>query len=160
MWLFLMVSTAHAAKPVAPNALPLDQRARIALVKAAAYLQSISTNGGYVGSYSLDLQQRYGEGLYEKTRTEEIWVQPPGTPSVGKALLRAHRVTDDAQHLTTARAAGPVAGLFFVGYVGVVDGRFYGCVAVWFVGIYEFSDEGSDEGMNDGMNKRTNNLKD
>ena len=104
--LLLMVGTAHAAKPVVTDALPLDQRAHIALVKAAAYLQSISTNGGYVGIYSLDLQQRYGEGLYEKTSTGEIWVQPPGTPSVGKALLRAHRVTDDAQYLTAARAAG------------------------------------------------------
>ena len=101
-----MVSTAHAAKPVVPNTLPLDQRARIALVKAAAYLQSISTNGGYVGIYSLDLQQRYGEGLYEKARAEEIWVQPPGTPSVGKALLRAYRITGDAQYLDAARAAG------------------------------------------------------
>ena len=87
--LLLMVGATDAAKPVVTAALPLDQRARSALAKAAAYLQAISTNGGYVGIYSLDLQQRYGEGLYEKARAEEIWVQPPGTPSVGNALLRA-----------------------------------------------------------------------
>ena len=104
--LLLMVGATDAAKPVVTAALPLDQRARSALAKAAAYLQAISTNGGYVGIYSLDLQQRYGEGLYEKARAEEIWVQPPGTPSVGKALLRAYRITGDAQYLDAARAAG------------------------------------------------------
>lgn len=104
--LLLAVGTAHATKSIVTEDLPLDQRARIALAKAVTYLQSISTKGGYLGIYSLDLQQRYGEGLYEKARAEEIWVQPPGTPSVGKALLRAHRVTGDAQYLTAARAAG------------------------------------------------------
>lgn len=88
------------------RAADLGLQARSALEKATAYLQSIATNGGYVGIYSLDLQQRYGESLYESARPGEIWVQPPGTPSVGKVFLRAYRATGDERYLTAARAAG------------------------------------------------------
>ena len=81
--LLLAICSVDAARPVVSEDRPLDQQVRAALAKAATFLQSISTHGGYVGIYSHDLQQRYGEGLYEKARAEEIWVQPPGTPSVG-----------------------------------------------------------------------------
>ena len=53
----------------------LAGEAESAMKKAADYFRSISTNGGYVGIYSLDLQKRYGESLYEKARPNEIWVQ-------------------------------------------------------------------------------------
>ena len=104
--LLLAICTVDAARPVVSEDRPLDQQVRAALAKAATYLQSISTHGGYVGIYSHDLQQRYGEGLYEKAGASEIWVQPPGTPSIGKALLRTHRVTGDQQYLAIARDAG------------------------------------------------------
>jgi len=81
----------------------LAESARGALAKATAYLGSISTNGGYVGIYSLDLKRRYGESIYEKARANEIWVQPPGTPSVGKAFLRAYKATKNQRYLTAAR---------------------------------------------------------
>jgi pectate lyase-like protein len=79
------------------------EQARRSLEKATDYLGSISTNGGYVGIYSLDLKQRFGESKYEKARTNEIWVQPPGTPSVGKAFLHAYNATNDKRYLTAAR---------------------------------------------------------
>jgi len=79
------------------------EQARRSLEKATDYLGSISTNGGYVGIYSLDLKQRFGESKYEKARANEIWVQPPGTPSVGKAFLRAYKATNDQRYLTAAR---------------------------------------------------------
>ncbi len=79
---------------------------RQALGLAAGFLRSISTNGGYVGIYSLDLKKRYGEAIYEKARPTQIWVQPPGTPSVGEVFLRAHRVTGDQEYLDLARYAG------------------------------------------------------
>jgi len=81
----------------------LADQARRSLAKATEFLGSISTNGGYVGIYSTDLKLRFGESKYEKTRANEIWVQPPGTPSVGKAFLRAYKATDDKQYLTAAR---------------------------------------------------------
>ncbi len=74
--------------------------------RAATFLKSISTHGGYAGIYSLDLQERFGEGLYERAALNEIWIQPPGTPSVGAVFLRLFRVTQDQVYLTLARDAG------------------------------------------------------
>jgi len=76
------------------------------LRKAAAYFQSISTSGGYAGIYSLDLEKRYGEGLYEPVSPTQIWVQPPGTPAIGDSLLRAHLITGESMYLAAAREAG------------------------------------------------------
>ena len=77
--------------------------AKAAMKKAASYFRSISTNGGYVGIYSLDLQERYGEAVYEKAGPSEIWVQPPGTPTVGQCYLRAWKVTGDKFYFDAAR---------------------------------------------------------
>ena len=74
----------------------------IALENATGYLRSISTEGGYLWSYSADLEQRWGE---TKATPSQIWVQPPGTPTVGMALLRAWKVTGNSAHLKAAEAA-------------------------------------------------------
>jgi len=79
---------------------------RDAMAKAAGYFTSISTNGGWAGIYSLDLTHRWGESLGEMARPTEVWVQPPGTPTVGKTLLRAFRVTGDRRYLAAARNTG------------------------------------------------------
>jgi len=81
---------------------PLAREARAALEKATAFMRSISTEGGYLWKYSLDLQERAGE---TKATATQIWIQPPGTPSVGMAFLRAYEVTKDARYLDAARAA-------------------------------------------------------
>jgi len=92
----LVVPAALAAEP------GLLTGARAALEKATTYLRSISTEGGYLWRYSLDLQQRAGE---TKATATQVWVQPPGTPSVGMAFLRAYQATQDARYLDAARAA-------------------------------------------------------
>jgi len=101
--LFTIALSLFLAIPVrADDAAP----ARQALERAARFLRSISTNGGYVGIYSPDLKQRYGEAVYEKASSTQIWVQPPGTPSVGEVFLRAYQVTGDQQYLDAAREVG------------------------------------------------------
>jgi Pectic acid lyase len=80
----------------------LERQAKAALQKAATYFHSISTNGGYVGRYSLDLKKRYGEALREPAKATEIWIQPPGTPSVGECFLRAYKTTGKKQYLKAA----------------------------------------------------------
>ncbi|MFO8012188.1 MAG: pectate lyase [Phycisphaerae bacterium] len=80
--------------------------ARHAMARAAAFFTAISTNGGWAGIYSKDLAKRYGEAVYENARRNEIWVQPPGTPTVGKTLLRAYRVTGEKRYLAAAQGAG------------------------------------------------------
>ena len=76
--------------------------ARSALKRAVGYLQSIATEGGYLWRYSLDLQTRAGETAATDT---QIWIQPPGTPSVGQALLEAYQATGDGYYLEAARKA-------------------------------------------------------
>lgn len=76
--------------------------AREALVKAARFMRSIATEGGYLWRYSLDLKERAGES---KATATQIWVQPPGTPSLGAAFLRAHAVTQEPLFLEAARDA-------------------------------------------------------
>ena len=80
----------------------LADQARAALDRASDFFRSISTNGGYLWSYSTDLSDRRGES---KATASQIWVQPPGTPAVGDAYLRAHQVTQDQKFLEHARLA-------------------------------------------------------
>lgn len=81
---------------------PLATRTRTALEKATAFMRSISTEGGYLWRYSEDLQERWGEN---KATPSQIWIQPPGTPSMGMAFLRAYAVTGEHQFLDGAQAA-------------------------------------------------------
>jgi len=74
-----------------------------ALEKATRYFVSkVATHGGYLWWYSEDLKERAGEGKATET---QIWVQPPGTPSVGFAFLRAYRVTGSEVYLNAAKGA-------------------------------------------------------
>lgn len=73
------------------------------LRKAATYYRSkVATHGGYVYHYTPDLQTRWGEGL---ASPDQIWVQPPGTPTVGLAFLRAYEATGDRYYLDGGREA-------------------------------------------------------
>ena len=73
-----------------------------ALRKSIDFYHSISTRGGYLWRYSVDLKERWGEGTATPT---QVWVQPPGTPAVGQAFLRAYQVTKDPRYLDYAREA-------------------------------------------------------
>ncbi|MDP6445874.1 MAG: pectate lyase [Pirellulaceae bacterium] len=84
-----------------------EQRLRnetvLAMKRAAGYYrEQVAVHGGYVYFYSLDLQQRWGEGLASK---DQIWVQPPGTPTVGMGFLAAFEATGDDYYLQAATAA-------------------------------------------------------
>lgn len=71
--------------------------------KAATYFVSkVAVNGGYVYHYTADLKTRWGEGLASKT---QIWVQPPATPTVGMALLKAYHAGGDKFYLKAAQEA-------------------------------------------------------
>lgn len=81
----------------------LRAASRRSMKRAATFFRTnVASHGGYVYHHSLDLTRRWGEG--EATR-DQIWVQPPGTPTVGLAYLRAHVATDDMFYLDAAREA-------------------------------------------------------
>jgi PelA/Pel-15E family pectate lyase len=81
----------------------LREHALETLKKAASfYRDRVASHGGYVYYYSLDLRERWGEG---KASPDTIFVQPPGTPTVGMAYLKAYAATGDKFYLEAARDA-------------------------------------------------------
>jgi PelA/Pel-15E family pectate lyase len=71
-----------------------------AMKKATLFMTSqLAVHGGYVYDVSLDLKTRRGEGAATAT---EIWVQPPGTPTVGGAYIRAFEATGEEIFLDAA----------------------------------------------------------
>jgi PelA/Pel-15E family pectate lyase len=79
----------------------LRAEATAALKKAGTYYRgTVASHGGYVYYYSLDLKERWGEG---KATPDVAFVQPPGTPAVGMAYLKAYHATKDKFYLDAAR---------------------------------------------------------
>jgi PelA/Pel-15E family pectate lyase len=54
------------------------------------FRMDVACHGGYLWRYKADMSEREGEG---KATPMQIWVQPPGTPSVGLAMLEAYELT-------------------------------------------------------------------
>lgn len=82
----------------------LPQEAEASVQRACKFFrEQVSCEGGYLWRYSSDLAKREGEG---RAGDLTVWVQPPGTPSVGAAFLDAYQLTDDAHFLEMARDAG------------------------------------------------------
>lgn len=98
-----VILSVGAVRGVADDRELLRQEIQAAMHKAATfYCAQAASHGGFVYYYSLDLQRRWGEGEAE---ADQIWVQPPGTPTVGLALLKAYAATGDAFYLAAAQQA-------------------------------------------------------
>jgi PelA/Pel-15E family pectate lyase len=86
---------------LAPQTAPSRDDVLQAMKRAATYYRTnVARHGGYVYYTSVDLQERWGEG---KATADQIWVQPPGTPTVGMAYLKAFGATKDPWYLEAAR---------------------------------------------------------
>ena len=83
---------------------PSEIEVKNVMRKAAKfYAEEVALAGGYVYFYSPDLRKRLGEGVATDT---QIWVQPPGTPTVGMAFLKAWKATGEKLYLDAATASG------------------------------------------------------
>lgn len=106
-WKVAVAVTAMATSAFAESDAELATRARQALRRASEFMVSISTEGGWVWKYAPDLRQRWGES---PATAAQIWIQPPGTPTVGGAFLAAWRATGERFYLdATERAAEALA---------------------------------------------------
>lgn len=73
------------------------------MLKASRYMvEEVSTQGGYVGIYYVDLSRRWGE--LEAFDTQ-IWVQDPGTITMGNLFLDAYQITNDEYYYRAAEKA-------------------------------------------------------
>jgi PelA/Pel-15E family pectate lyase len=108
----------------------LRRQVAMAMRKAAAfYHDSVASHGGYVYYYSVDLEQQWGEGIATRS---QIWVQPPGTPTVGMAYLKAYKATGDSFFLNAAQEAAEAlvyGQLKSGGWTNVIDFNHRGRVA-------------------------------
>ncbi|MFG0332425.1 MAG: pectate lyase [Maioricimonas sp. JB049] len=87
------------------NAATVDEsEASRALSRAVEYFRThAGVQGGYVYRVSADLAKREGEGRVKPTTA---WIEPPGTPAVGLAYLRAYQLTQRAFLLDAAVETG------------------------------------------------------
>jgi PelA/Pel-15E family pectate lyase len=88
-------ASATAEEPIA------REDVKAALKRATSFFRNtLAVHGGYVYHVTADLNERWGEG---PASAEQIWVQPPSTPTVGMAYLKAYRATLDSEYLDAAR---------------------------------------------------------
>jgi PelA/Pel-15E family pectate lyase len=93
-----------AEKPVPrPSPYPDPAVVTIAMKKAANFFRrEVSFAGGYAWQWPQDMSIAQGENRATPTL---IMMQPPGTPSVGMAMLKAYRATGDKLFLQGAKEA-------------------------------------------------------
>lgn len=96
----LTVCWANQLRAQQPDAKLRDEASRTLKKAATFYHDKVASHGGYVYYSSVDLKDRWGEGAAAATT---IFVQPPGTPTVGMAYLKAHEATGDRFYLDAAR---------------------------------------------------------
>jgi len=71
-----------------------------AMKKATTFMvEKVSYNGGYVWSYLPDMKRRWGE---MEARETMVWIQPPGTASMGHMFLDAYHATGDEYYYHAA----------------------------------------------------------
>jgi PelA/Pel-15E family pectate lyase len=73
-----------------------------AMKRATRFMvEEVSTNGGYVWSYLPDKSRRWGE---LEARNTQIWIQPPGTATMGHLFLDAYHATRDEYYYAAAES--------------------------------------------------------
>jgi PelA/Pel-15E family pectate lyase len=74
--------------------------------RATEYMvERVSTDGGYVWSYLPDMSRRWGE---IEAYPSMIWVQPPGTGTMGHLFLDAYHATGDEYYYRAAERVARV----------------------------------------------------
>lgn len=104
--LLLVLSLPPAAGVAQPAPAPPTRAAALDAMKRATtfMIDSVAHRGGFVWSYLPDLSRRWGE---LEARETMIWIQPPGTPSMGHLFLDAYHATgDDFYYRVAMRVAG------------------------------------------------------
>lgn len=81
----------------------VEKDVRTTLRRAADYYHdTVAVHGGYLWRYTADLSDQWGE---VHAKRSDVWVQPPGTPSVGRVFLELWRTTGDDAYLEYAKDA-------------------------------------------------------
>ena len=95
--------------PLAAAEPTLDRdRALAAMKRATTFMtDTVSCEGGYVWSYLPDFSRRWGE---LEARPSMIWIQPPGTATMGHLFLDAWHATGDEFYYAAAERVAAALG--------------------------------------------------
>jgi PelA/Pel-15E family pectate lyase len=93
----LWLAHANASEPRAEDVEATVQRATRFMVDKVAY------RGGYLWNYLPNFSRRWGE---VEARETMIWLQPPGTSSMGHVFLDAYHATGDEYYYRAAEQVG------------------------------------------------------
>jgi PelA/Pel-15E family pectate lyase len=100
-WMMVGLATALLASPAAAQ----PDRAKIlgTMKRATRFMvEKVAVNGGYVWAYTPDMTRRWGE---MEAFPSMVWVQPPGTATMGHLFLDAYHATGDGYYYDAAEAA-------------------------------------------------------
>jgi PelA/Pel-15E family pectate lyase len=101
-----LTACAQTSKPIDVSSKPQGRAALAAMKRATTFMtDTVAYRGGYVWAYLPDFSRTWGE---MEARRTMLWVQPPGTATMGHAFLDAYHATNDDQFwraaVSTARA--------------------------------------------------------
>jgi PelA/Pel-15E family pectate lyase len=100
--LALCLSTAFAQGT--GNAPPRREEVEASMKRATQFMvDKVSYRGGYLWNYLPDMSRRWGE---MEARPTMIWLQPPGTSSMGHEFLDAYHATGDEYYYQAAEQVG------------------------------------------------------
>ena len=102
-----LVLTAALVAPAAAlvgESTPTPEQIRATMKRATRFMvEEVSTEGGYVWNYLPDRSRRWGE---LEARPMQIWIQPPGTATMGHLFLDAYHATEDEYYYRAAESVG------------------------------------------------------
>ncbi|MGW8314806.1 MAG: pectate lyase, partial [Bacteroidales bacterium] len=87
-WLAALLAGMLPVQNMRAQSADLEDQVEKSMLRASRFMtEEVSTLGGYVWDYLPDLTRRWGE---MEAYSSMIWVQPPGTPSMGQLFLDAY----------------------------------------------------------------------
>ena len=103
--LVILSSPFHATAADAPPTATADRQNVLEAMKRATTFMTdkVAYKGGYVWTYLPDMSRRWGE---MEARETMIWLQPPGTSSMGHVFLDAYHATGDEFYYRAAEQVG------------------------------------------------------
>lgn len=102
--LVLAAALVAPATALVGESTPTPGQIRDTMKRATRFMvEEVSTEGGYVWNYLPDRSRRWGE---LEARPTQIWIQPPGTPTMGHLFLDAWHATGDEYYYRAAESVG------------------------------------------------------
>jgi hypothetical protein len=100
LFVFFAGAAPHARAADAPTRADVQA----AMKRATQFMvDKVSYRGGYLWNYLPDMSRRWGE---MEARETMIWLQPPGTSSMGHEFLDAYHATGDEYYYRAAEQVG------------------------------------------------------